>query len=253
MFELSFSNKLRIVHVLNHMAIIPAFIYGAWWAWGVSALVWMFIGTIGISLGFHRYLSHRSFTTYPWFEALMIYTGCLACGGTPLGWAGTHRLHHAHVDTEKDPHSPKIIGFWRSYFHIWDKFHIPPRLLRDLLRNKHVKFCQRHYFKMLIAWASLLCLIDPLVMVFGFCIPGVLAFHAYGHVNAVAHTFGSRDYDSKDETSRNNWWVSVIACFEGWHNNHHMFPNKYRLGIKKHQYDLGAWMLETFGLMKTHR
>lgn len=249
----NFSNKLRTIHVLNHLALIPALIYGPWWAWIVSFLIWMLIGTVGISLGFHRYLSHGSFKTYPWFEAVMIYLGTLACGGTPLGWAGTHRLHHAHVDTEKDPHSPVVLGFWRTYFHLWKPFHIPARLVRDLLRNKHVMICHKHYFKILIGWATVLWLIDPLAMIFGFCIPGVLAFHSYGLINAVSHTYGYRTYETKDKTSHNNWFANLFTGGEGWHNNHHKFPHKYRIGLKPWEFDLGAWILETFRLMKSHR
>ena len=251
--KLNFSNKLRVIHVLNHLALIPAFIYGPWWAWIVAYCIWLFIGTVGISVGFHRYLAHRAFTTSKWFETLMIYTGCLACGGTPLGWAGSHRMHHAYCDTERDPHSPLILGFWRTYFHVWKPFRIPTKFIRDLLKNPHVKFAQRNYFKIIMWWAALLCLIDPLVMVFGFCVPAVMAFHAYGHINAIGHMFGYRTYETKDATSRNNWWVNVWTCGEGWHNNHHQFPNKYRIGLKWWEVDPGAWILEKFGLMKTHR
>ena len=254
MFKLNFSNRLRIVHALNHLALIPAVMYGTWWMWIAGYAFWYcVIGSIGISIGFHRYLSHKSFTTYKWFEALMIYIGCLATGGTPLGWAGSHRLHHAYTDTEKDPHSPLLLGAARAYFHVWEPFRIPSRMIRDLLVNPHIKFCQRHYFKILIGWAGLLFLIDPLLMVFGYCLPAVFAFHAYGHINAFGHIFGYRTYETKDGTSRNNWWVNLLTCGEGWHNNHHKFPNRYRIGLKWWEFDIGARTLEMFSLMKTHR
>jgi stearoyl-CoA desaturase (delta-9 desaturase) len=223
--------------------------------WAAGYAFWYcVIGSLGISLGFHRYLAHKSFTTYKWFEILMIYSGCLATGGTPMGWAGTHRLHHAYCDTEKDPHSPKILGGVRAYFHLWNPFEIPKGMVRDLLKNPHVRFCQQHYFKILFAWAGLLFLIDPLLMLFGYCLPAVFAFHAYSHVNAISHLFGYRTYDLRpDDSSTNNWWVNVLAPGEGWHNNHHKYPNRYRNGFKWWELDIGARTLETFGLMKTHR
>lgn len=250
---MNFSTKLRIVHIFNHLMLVAGIVYGPWWAFVASFLVWQVIATIGVSLGFHRYLAHRSFETYEWFSTLMIYLGCLACGGTPLGWVGAHRLHHANVDTEKDPHSPLMLGFWRTYLHLWKPFHIPPRILRDLLKNKHVIFCQRNYFKIILGWAALLLMIDPLVMIFGFCVPGVLAFHSYGLINAVSHKYGYRTYESKDKSSRNNWIASIFTAGEGWHNNHHKFPSKYRIGLKWWEFDPGAWVLETFGLIKSHR
>ena len=253
MKKVSFSNRLRAVHLVNHLALIPAVMYGEWWMWILAYAWWNVIGTVGISVGFHRYLAHKAFTTYKWFEAVMIYAGCIACGGTPLGWAGAHRLHHAYCDTPKDPHSPAVDGFWRVYFHFWRPFHIPRRLVKDMLKIKHVRIAQKHYFKIVLGWAALLFIIHPMLGLFGFCVPAVMAFHAYGHINALGHMFGYRTYETRDKTSRNNWWVNVWTCGEGWHNNHHKYPSKYRIGLKWWEYDPGAWTLETFHLMKTHR
>jgi fatty-acid desaturase len=250
MFGLSFSNKLRLLHIFNHLMVVVGLIYGSWWGFVAAFFIWQFIAIVGVSLGFHRYWSHGSFKTHKWFEIFMTYVGCLACGGTPLGWSGAHRLHHKHTDTEKDPHSPTQLGFWRTYLHIWKPFHIPPRSIRDLLKNKHIRFCHKHYFKMLLSWMVLLFLMDPMFLIFGFCIPGAVAFHAYGLINAVSHTYGYRGYETKDKTSRNNWFANIFTGGEGWHNNHHKFQNRYRIGIEWWEYDPGAWLLETFGLIK---
>ena len=106
---MSFEIKLRAIHFFNHLMLIPAFVYGEWWMWIASYAWWAVIGAIGISAGFHRYLSHKAYRTYGWFEKFSLTVGCLATGGTPLGWAGAHRMHHAYADTELNEHGGKFM------------------------------------------------------------------------------------------------------------------------------------------------
>ncbi len=242
------SNKLRAIHLFNHIMLIPAIIYGDWTLWLMAFLWWNFLGSFGISIGFHRLLSHKSFQTYSWFENFCIFVGCLATGGSPLGWAGVHRMHHSSPDLVGDPHSPKVIGAFRSYFHLWGQVVIKRRYVKDLIKKPFVIWCHRNYFKILLFWMTALYLINPLVGIFLFSIPAVFAFHAYGQINTLGHKFGYRTYATKD-TSRNNWFVNILTCGEGWHNNHHQFPNSYRIGLSRWEFDLSAWILEKSHLM----
>lgn len=245
----NFATNLRTLHVCNHLMLIPAIIYGDWWMWIAAFLWWYVIGTFGISIGFHRLLSHKSFKTYEWFEKFCTYIACLATGGTPLGWVGAHRMHHTYVETEKDPHSPKVIGWFRTYLHLWGDVKIEKRFVKDLLHKKHVMFAHKYYFSIILGWATLLFLINPLLGVFGYCVPATLAFHAYSHINTFGHLFGYRTYDTNDQ-SRNNWFVNILTCGEGWHNNHHKYPGRYRIGQKWWEWDQSAWILENCGLIK---
>ncbi len=113
--------KLRAFHVAVHLALIPAIIYGNSWWWLAAFGAWFLVGGIGISLGFHRYFSHRSFETYKWFENTMLFLGSMTGGGTPLSWVGIHRLHHKHSDTKDDPHGPVSLTPFQSYTHQWQR------------------------------------------------------------------------------------------------------------------------------------
>ena len=249
---LSNSVKLRLAHGFNHIALlVGVFSFDTqWWMWGIALLVWNFIGTIGISIGFHRLLSHRSFFPPKWFVYASSFVGCLATGGSPLSWVGSHRMHHAHPDKESDPHSPVVKGRTRIYFHLWGKVNIPRRMLRDLLQSKYQKFLHRHYFLILAIWATALYLIHPLVGLFVYSVPAVIAFHSFGLINTLCHGFGYRNFQTADSSS-NNWFVNLWTCGEGWHNNHHYRPSSYRIGVNKYEFDISARVIELLGLAKT--
>lgn len=246
---MSFEIKLRGIHFFNHLMLIPAFVYGEWWMWIMAYLWWAVIGSIGISAGFHRYLSHKAYRTYGWFEKFSLAIGCLATGGTPLGWAGAHRMHHAYADTELDPHSPIKRAWWKIYVHDWGHVKIQRKFIKDLLRNKTVMWLHNHYFKILIVWAMGLALIHPLLGIFGYCIPAVMAFHAYGQINAWGHMWGYRRYNT-DDHSYNNPVVNILTMGEGWHNNHHNTPRSWKIGETWWEWDPAAFILSTFNLTK---
>lgn len=220
--------------------------------WLVAFAIWNLIASFGISIGYHRLLSHRSFETTTFYERLFASIGCLASGGPPISWVGAHRMHHAYVDQEKDPHSPLVIGRLRCYFHLWRDFQINRRFVEDMISDPYLMFLQRNYFYLLAGWAAILYAIDPMVGVFGYSVPAVLAFHGFGLINMLSHGFGYRNYDVGD-TSTNNWLANVFTAGEGWHNNHHKFPRSYRIGLKPGEWDLSAWFLETLPIMKDRK
>lgn len=207
---------------------------------------------LGITIGFHRLLTHRSFETNPVFKALLLIFGSMALQGNPINWASTHIEHHAHSDHEGDPHSP-LAGFWHSHI-VWS-FSYEPQL------EKYGSWMRKDP---LIVWVDKLW---PLWVALGFVIPfaiagwsGLLwgglvrlffAHHSTWSVNSVCHTFGARPR-STDDASRNNWWVGFLALGEGWHNNHHAFPRAAFHGMKWWQFDLSAYCiraLEALGLV----
>ncbi len=245
--KFSNSNKLRIVHLLNHLALAYGLVAGEWWMWLAAFFVWNLIGSFGISIGYHRLLSHKSFRTSLWLTNLFSFIGCLATGGSPLSWVGSHRLHHASPDGKLDPHSPIQKGYLPIYLHFWGNVIIPRRHIRDLLKSPFQRFLHRHYFKILVLWAALLYLWDPLIGVFVYSVPAVFAFHAFGMINTLCHKFGYRNFEVKD-TSTNNWFVNIWTCGEGWHNNHHKNPSSYRIGLKRYEFDLSAFLIEALRL-----
>ena len=247
--KISNSKKLRILHLVNHVALIYGIFYGAWWMWLVSLVAWNFIGSIGISIGFHRLLSHQSFKSSCFFEKFASLIGCFATGGSTIAWVGSHRLHHMGSDQGTDPHSPSQKGFLRVYLHLWGKVYIPRKLVRDLLKSRFHCFLHRYYFHIVVSVAFTLYLIDPFIGIFVYSIPSVIAFHAFGLINTLCHSLGDRNYDTND-SSTNNWFVNLWTCGEGWHNNHHRYPSSYRIGLRPHEVDLSAFIIELFRLDK---
>lgn len=247
--KLSYSQKLRIFHIFNHIGLIISFFAFEPLLFAISIFLWFLFGGIGISIGFHRYLSHRAFETYKWFEKLSLFLGCLATGGSPLGWAGIHRLHHMYSDTEQDPHSPHHIGFLKTYFHLWSVKRIPKRITKDLLKNRTVMFLHNNYFKILISYILILFVINPIFVIYFYCIPSVIAFHVYGMINTLGHSSGYRNFNTKDK-STNNIFVNILSHGEGYHNNHHKSPTSISTSTNKKEIDISFLFLKTFRLIK---
>lgn len=235
--------KLRLYHIANHLLSAWAiYTYGPQWI-PISLLIWLFIGSFGISIGFHRLLSHRSFSASPRMTNILATIGCLATGGSPLGWAGAHRLHHAAKTPEEDPHAWERLGKVRVYCHAWKQVVIPRRLIQDLLSVPYLRWLHRNYFLFLFVWAAGLYLIHPSVGAFGYSLPAVFAFHGFGLINLFGHLHGYRNFETND-SSTNSWVANLLTCGEGWHNNHHRFPSLYRVGLGRFEFDISAWLIE---------
>lgn len=253
MTKLNRSQKIRIIHIINHLVVlsIPSFL--TFTNLSISFLLWIIIGSLGVSAGFHRYLSHNSFTTNKFWEATMIGLGCLAMGGPPISWAAIHRSHHQKPDKEGDPHSPYINGAFKNHFHLWEKKILKKSLVKDLFENTTAVFYQKNYFKILFVYGALLLTIFGIKGFYiGFALIGVISFHSFGLINTLGHIRGYRNFETKDQ-SRNNALVAFFTMGEGWHNNHHKYPSYYRIGLKPMEFDVTAFLLEKLPIMKDHR
>jgi fatty-acid desaturase len=207
-----------------------------------SLVMYGLIGCLGISIGYHRYLSHNSFKLrYEWLKWPLLSLGCLAGTGSPIGWVAVHREHHRHSDKEKDPHSPHHIG-WRSLFanyqYQWDKWPI-----RELIVDPVHRLVHDRYFLLLIVWFAGLASIGINVLLYIGIIPMALAIWVSTISNYLNHYFGYRTYKTTDK-SRNLWITAYLTFGEGWHNNHHAHSNEYRFGKRWWELDLGAWIIE---------
>lgn len=236
MFKLSNTSKLLAIHLLCHIAIIPAIIYGDIWMFVASFFWWQWIAATAISAGYHRYFAHKSFEApkwYPWYAQII---GLFANPGPVMTWAATHRMHHAYTDSDKDPHSPTIKGFLKVYTSTWgNDIQIERKMLKGL-NTKSIKFFYKNYF-LLIGLVGLTTLtISPMLFLFGFCMPIVLAFHGYGIVNVVPHT--------KSGDPKNSWVANILTGGEGWHKNHHDDSRNWKIGKRWYQLDPGAWFIK---------
>ena len=195
-------------------------------------------GCIGICVGYHRLLTHRSFETYPFIKRALTLIGTLAGQGGPAVWVGTHRIHHQFSDKDGDPHSPKH-SFWWGHV-IWLYFFENPVArshAADVMNDPWLRWLDQLWFLPFFGLAILLWWIGGLpFLVWGFFLRMVVTFHSTFAVNSVAHRWGYRTYETPDD-SRNNVWVALLTFGEGWHNNHHAFPQSARHGLRRREID----------------
>jgi stearoyl-CoA desaturase (delta-9 desaturase) len=199
---------------------------------------------LGITFGYHRLLTHRSFETGPVLKAIALILGSMAVQGRAIDWAANHLKHHAHSDEEGDPHSP-LEGFFHA--HIGWLFSAPPadreRYCGRLLSDPLIVAIDRTF----LLWVALGLAIPFAIagwegLLWGGFVRIVVVNHITWSVNSVCHLFGDRPFAIKDQ-SGNNWVLGVLAFGEGWHHNHHAFPAMAYHGMTRRQFDLTALVI----------
>ena len=197
----------------------------------IGFLWFQVIAHVGISAGVHRHFAHRQFKAPVWFQWISLYLTVLAGSLSPIGWIAAHRMHHTHSDTAQDPHSPKYKGFWYVFFSSWNLKKIPRRIVKDLYKNKRLKFFHRHWGKIWIVSSIVSFSISPYVFVSFIVIPAILGRLGFGMVNAITHKTGKVE---------NVPWINILTAGEGYHKEHHTNGNNIRF----HKYDLTGYILE---------
>jgi stearoyl-CoA desaturase (delta-9 desaturase) len=269
-----------IVILVPFAGLIAAMVYA--WGWGLG---WTELGILfamyavtgfGVTIGYHRLFTHRSFEAGPVLTTLLGVAGSMSIEGSILRWVAFHRAHHQHSDQHDDPHSPHnheggfrnaLRGAWHAHAG-WMFEPVDPDLERyvpDLKKDRLVRTISRLF----PLWAAL-GLILPAVagglitmswtgaflgFLWGGLVRVLLVHHATWSVNSICHIWGTRPYRSHDE-SRNNVIVGVLALGEGWHNNHHAFPTSARHGLHWWQIDLSwilIWGMKKLGLIRKVR
>lgn len=222
------NQEVRSLQILNHAIGITGTLYvlaTAQYHYLWIALVFYWItGTLGINVGFHRLMSHRSFKTHPLIEKFLGIVGVITTVGSPMAWAAVHRQHHRVCERPGDPHSPYIIGNWKAWFGIWDLKQLDLKLVRDFRKDKFQKFLHLHYLKIIFCYCIILAIIDPMLIIFAYAIPACLCLHSSSAIIVIAHRHGYKSYELKHDQSRNSWIANLITLGEGWHNNHHAKP-----------------------------
>jgi fatty-acid desaturase len=211
-----------------------------WW-WGLSVFVYFLTGCLGITITYHRYLSHRSFKMPKSLEYVFSILGALGGTGSTIGWVLVHRAHHRYSDKPGDPHSPHI-GGWKNLFSIYD-YKINLFHAKKLLKSKFHIFLHKYYYLILALWAAFLLVIGWKVLLFGFIIPVAIQIWASSISNFGNHLWGYRNFNT-NENSRNTWWIAAITWGEGWHNNHHARPWSYTFKHKWWEFDISAVVIK---------
>ncbi|MDX1571419.1 MAG: fatty acid desaturase [Xanthomonadales bacterium] len=251
---------LRVVPFLGlHLACLGVF----WVGWSpfavLVALALYALRMFAITGFFHRYFSHRAFRTSRPVQFVFGLIGTSAVQRGPLWWAAHHRHHHLHSDTDKDPHSPVIQGFFMSHmgwFMTREGFRADFDRVRDLAKFPELRLLDRFDVLVPVALATGLFLLGnqlkahypalgtdgPQLLIWGFFISTVVLFHATVTINSLAHRYGRRRFATRDH-SRNNFWLALLTFGEGWHNNHHHYPGAARQGFVWWEIDLTYYLL----------
>jgi stearoyl-CoA desaturase (delta-9 desaturase) len=249
-----------IVFSIFHVGAVAALFTFSWRNLAACAfLYWMCTG-LGISMGYHRLHTHRSYKIPIALEYFFAICGCLTLEGGPIFWVAVHRLHHQKSDQPGDPHTPREGGWWAHM--LWmlfgDALHSNTRLMAkyapDLAKDRFYMRLDKYHWVPIVLLGGLLYAIGGYSMVFwGVFLRVVLGLHATWLVNSATHMWGARRFDTRDD-SRNNWWVALITFGEGWHNNHHAHPTSARHGLAWYEID-HSWILvnilKYFGIAKS--
>jgi sn-1 stearoyl-lipid 9-desaturase len=238
--------------VVCHLLAIPALFYFSWQ--NVAAMLignWI-VGSLGVGLGYHRLLTHRSFKAPKWLEYVLTIFGTMSLQNEAYKWVATHRIHHAFTETDKDPHSTRS-GFWWAHMG-WilkgpaqdHDLATLKKYVPDLLKDKFHVLIARFFYVPIIISAFILFAIGGWGMVFwGVFARLVFGWHSTWFVNSLSHLFGKRRFETKDD-STNNWFVAILTFGEGWHNNHHAYPTSARHGLKWYEFDMNWLMIQIF-------
>ncbi|GEL18798.1 acyl-CoA desaturase [Pseudonocardia asaccharolytica] len=260
-----------VAPMLALLATVPVM-----WGWGLGwydvaiAAVFYVVGILGVTVGYHRHFTHKSFKARPWLRIMLAISGSLAIQGSVMAWVADHRRHHAYSDKEGDPHSPWRYGtsptavakgfFWSHVGWLFERRKTNyERFIPDLLADRAV----RRVSKLFGLWVAVSLILPAALgglltwswagVLTGFFWGGLvrtgLVHHVTWSINSICHMVGRRPFRSRDR-SRNFWPLAILSMGESWHNLHHADPTCARHGVLPGQIDISArviWLFERFG------
>ncbi len=250
--KLHWTNFL-IITIFHAFAVVALFHF-SWLNLAVFLVFSYLAESLGVGIGYHRLLTHRGFKAPKWLEYSLTVLGTLAVQNGALEWVATHRLHHAHTETDRDPHTPRHGAFWAHVGWIFRgtaQNHDEATLKRyapDLLKDGfHVRLSRFYYVPSIILGMILFAAGGWTLVLWGIFLRTVFGWHSTWLVNSATHLWGTRRFETNDD-STNNALVAVLSFGEGWHNNHHAHPVSARHGFAWYEFDMN-WL--TIRLFKT--
>lgn len=231
------------------------------------ALAMYLLTGLGVTVGFHRLITHRSFQTSKPVEYAFAVLGSMAVQGPVVAWVADHRKHHAHSDVEGDPHSPHVghgagvrgvlAGLWHAHVGWlvstqgradWRRY------APDLCEDRGMRVIGRHFVSIVFLGLALPALAGYLItgtllgaatgLLWGGLVRIFFVHHVTWSVNSVCHFLGSRRFDV-DDHSTNVFWLALPSFGESWHHNHHAFPRSAAHGLKRWELDISALVIAT--------
>jgi len=245
--------------ILFHVLTVWALFTFSWQNLLAAGITWWIAGSWGIGLCYHRLLTHGGFKTPKWLEYFLTVCGTLAIQSGAISWVTTHRKHHAFTETEKDPHSPREGTYWSHMGWIFKGTAqnqgeaAMQRYSPDLMKDKFHVIANKYYWVTPIVVGGILFAIGGWSMVlWGIFLRTLAGWHFTWLVNSATHLWGTRRFDTRDD-SKNNALVALVTFGEGWHNNHHAHPRSAKHGLAWYEFDVN-WLqlkiLEKIGLAK---
>jgi len=238
--------------VLIHLSCVAAFWTGITWQAVAICIALYWLRMFGIGAGYHRYFSHRSYSTGRFFQFILAFLAQSSAQKSVLWWAAKHRHHHLHSDTQQDVHSPRHKGFVYSHLGwVFSRKHDATDLVKvaDLASFPELRWL--HKFEVMpAAVLAVLCFLIAgwSGLVIGFLWSTVLVYHATFCINSLAHVHGRKRYVTGDD-SRNNWLLAFFTLGEGWHNNHHAYQSSARQGFRWWEIDVTFYVLKALSLV----
>lgn len=250
-------HTLIFVIIFHILAVVALFNF-SWANLTAAFILWWVAGSFGIGIGYHRLLTHRGFKAPKWLEYTMSVFGTLALQSGPLTWVTTHRIHHAFTETDRDPHSPRNGTYWshmgwimrgKAQHQTWADMQ---RYCPDFANDRVHQLINKYYIvPTIVVGMGLLAIGGWTMLLWGIFLKTVLGWHFTWLVNSATHLWGTRRFDTRDD-SRNNALVAAVTFGEGWHNNHHAYPRSAKHGIAWYEFDVN-WVqiriLEKLGII----
>lgn len=236
------SYLLFLFQLLCHISVVPFVLYGTTYHYLLVLLVYFITGCFGMTMTYHRLLSHNSWNAPKWFKYFGSMAGVYGLTGSPIAWVAVHREHHRHVDTEKDPHSPEHQGFFKvQWLSMFDQVNL--RYASHLLRDKFQLFLHKNYFIIHVSIFVFWMLIDPMLALACYTVPAMLLWNMGSFVNSLNHRIGYKNYESTD-SSKNLIFTGLLVWGEGWHNNHHAKPQNSTFKKNWWELDIGGTLIK---------
>ena len=266
------SNQIQWVTMTTitifHIMAIGAIFTFSWANLLAAVITWWIAGSWGIGMGYHRLLTHRGFKTSKFVEYFLTFCGTLGLQSGSINWVTTHRIHHGFTETDKDPHSPRNGTYWSHMGWIFrgtaqnQDEATQLRYAPDLVKDKVHVFLSNYYWVTPILAALVLLAIGTSLtgtlfggfsmVLWGIFLRQVIGWHSTWLVNSATHLWGTRRFETRDD-SRNNGLIAAVTFGEGWHNNHHAFPRSAKHGLAWYEFDVN-WvqikLMEKLGLAK---
>lgn len=235
------ARSLFLAQLFAHLGFIYLLFTGTWFHWLIATLVYFLTGCLGVTMTYHRFLSHKAWKAPRWFEYVGTICATLGVIGSAVSWVALHRKHHRFADTEKDPHSPLFKGFvYCQWFSMFEPVEL--KYVADLGRDKLYQFQHKYYFFICGLYVGVLAWIDPFAVVYAFLAPACILWNFAAFIVTFSHLSGSRDHKINCRAG-NNWILGYLVWGEGWHNNHHHEPSSPYFFEKPWQVDIGGYLI----------